>query len=91
MSTKKLTYDKNTVIELKQILTNILLVYTIFKKLKLKSNFIKISPYITSHNFAVTEKIALEMAIKTITSYYNNAIAEGHIPKIDWFVKNSNY
>ena len=100
MSTKKLTYDKNTVIELKQILGEYsfslhdipeveikikLYKYIDREDICFKTNYFiqtpsQIGPYITSHNFAATEESALEMAIKTITSYYNNAIAEGHIP-----------
>ena len=37
------------------------------------------------------EEIALEQAIKTITNYYNNAIDEGYMPKINWLVKNTSY
>lgn len=51
----------------------------------------QIGPYITSNNFAPTEEIALEQAIKTITNYYNNAIDEGYMPKINWLVKNTSY
>lgn len=61
-----------------------------------KSNYfiqtpIQISPYTTSNNFAPTEEIALEQAIKTITNYYNSAINEGYMPKTNWLVKNTNY
>ena len=111
MDTNKLTFDKNTVIELKQILGeysfNLSDIPEVEIKIKLyqyidredicfKTNYYiqtptQIGPYITSHNFALTEELALEMAIKTITNYYNDAITEGYKPKIDWLIKNTNY
>ena len=91
MNTKKLTYDKNTVIELKQILGEYsfrlpdipeieikIKLYQYFDRedICFQTNYFiqtptQIAPYTTSHNFAVTEEIALETAIKTITSFYN--------------------
>lgn len=111
MNTKKLTYDKNTVIELKQLLgeysfrlpdiPEVEIKIKIYRYLDredicFKTNYFiqtptQIGPYITSHNFALTEEIALEMAIKTITSYYNSAIREGYKPKTDWLIKNTSY
>ncbi len=111
MNINKLAYDKNIVMELKQILGEYSFylpdILEVEIKIKLyryidredicfKTNYFiqtptQIGPYVTSHNFAPTEEIALEMAIKTITRYYNNALAEGYKPKIDWLIKNSYY
>lgn len=111
MNTKKLKYDENTVLELKQMLGEYsftlpdipeveikirLYQYLDREDICFKTNYfiktpIQISPYTTSNNFAPTEEIALERAIKTITSYYNSALAEGHIPNIGWLIKNTNY
>ena len=111
MNTKKLTYDKNTVIELKQILGEYSFRLTDIPEIEIKiklyqyfdredicfqTNYFiqtptQIAPYTTSHNFAVTEEIALETAIKTITSFYNSAITEGYKPNPDWLIKNTGY
>lgn len=111
MNIDKLTFDKNTVIELTQILGEYsfclpdipeveirIKLYRYLDRVDIcfKTNYFiqtptQIGPYVTSNNFALTEEIALERAIKSITSYYNNAITEGYEPKIDWLVKNPNY
>ena len=111
MDVNKLVYDKNTVIELKQILGEYSFylpdIADISIKIKLyryldrndicfDTNYFiqtptQIGPYITSNNFASTEEIALESGIKTITSYYQNALAEGHKPEKSWFIKNTDY
>lgn len=111
MNINKLAYDKNIVMEFKQILGEYSFylpdILEVEIKIKLyryidredicfETNYFiqtptQIGPYVTSHNFAPTEEIALEMAIKTITSYYKNALAEGHTPKKGWLIKNSAY
>lgn len=111
MNIDKLTYNKNIVMELKQILGEYsfylpdipeveikikLYKYVDRKDICFETNYFiqtptQIGPYITSHNFAPIEEIALEMAIKTITSYYNSAITERYEPNIDWLVKNTSY
>lgn len=47
--------------------------------------------YITSRNSARTEEIALEMAINTITNYYESAISDGYEPSIDWLQENESF
>lgn len=63
MNTKKLTYDKNTVIDLNKYWVNILLVYTIFQKLKLKSNFISI---LIEKIFASKQIILFKLQLKLV-------------------------
>ena len=47
--------------------------------------------YITSRTSAVNEEIALKMAIDSITSFYDAAIREDHIPSVEWLIKNESF
>ena len=42
------------------------------------------SAYTTSITWAESEEEALRRAVDTITSYYKQAIEEGHKPSLDW-------
>lgn len=47
--------------------------------------------YRTSRNWEYTEEQALNRAIETITSYYQNAIDTGEIPEDSWLIPNTSF
>lgn len=59
------------------------------------SHFIKTplqaTAYRTSRDYGQTEQIAIQMALETITSFYNEAINEGLIPDESWLEENESY
>ena len=48
-------------------------------------------PYSTSSPFGVTEKAALEKALRDTLSFYVRAIAEGHTPSSKWFIEDPDF
>lgn len=52
---------------------------------------VQFDKYVTSINFASTETLALDMAICTITNFYNSAVSEGYEPDKNWLVPNVCY
>src|SRR5688572_23289541 len=49
------------------------------------------SPYVTSRPHNSDEADALHQAVRGFTTYYDEAIAEGHSPNENWLVRNDRF
>lgn len=45
-------------------------------------------PFNSTHLTHATPDLALATAIGSITTYYEDAVSEGHEPSVDWFIPN---
>ncbi len=48
-------------------------------------------PYTPSAPYAATVEAALHKAIRSVSSYINDAVTQGHEPSSDWLVPNRRY
>ena len=52
---------------------------------------VQFDKYLTGRNSASTEELALDMAISTLTNFYNSAILEEYEPDKNWLISNDCY
>ena len=52
---------------------------------------VQIGPYVTDHATGSSEEAAVQRALRTFLSYYNDAIKEGYEPEEAWLVPNKNF